>query len=121
MADNEINLDDSEIFELLNSEDDMVGHLVEELSERAAAVARARVHVRRQLARTGRHTSRSLTARPSGFTLASIHTQVYRDDRGYLYGGVRAAENASVFLEDPAKQMKEKYPFLTTGLDTLEL
>jgi hypothetical protein len=46
---------------------------------------------------------------------------VYRDDRGYLYGGVRAAENATVFLEDPAKQMKEKYPFLTTGLDSLEL
>lgn len=120
MADDEINLDESEIFELLNSEDDMVGHLVEELSERVASVARARVHVRRQLARAAR-AGRSLTARPPGFTLASIHTQVYRDESGLLYGGVRAAESASVFLEDPAKQMKEKYPFLTTGLDSLEL
>lgn len=120
MAENELNLDDSEIFELLNSEDDMVGDLIGELSERAAAVARARVHVRHQLSRTAR-ASRSLTARPPGFTLASIRTHVYRDDSGLLYGGVRAAESASVFLEDPAKQMKEKYPFLTTGLDSLEL
>jgi hypothetical protein len=121
VAGNELNLDDAEIFELLNSEDDMVGALVEELSERAAAVARARVRVRHQLSRAARHASRSLTARPPGFTLASIHTQVYRDANGLLYGGVRAAENASIFLENPAKQMKEKYPFLTTALDSLEL
>lgn len=118
MADDSVHLDDAEVFELLNSEDDVVGGLLEELSERAATVARMRVRVRHTRGGGSGFTS---TARAPGATLASINVKVYRDAEGYIYAGVRADESATIFLEEPAKQMHEAYPFLTTGLDSLEL
>jgi hypothetical protein len=41
--------------------------------------------------------------------------------RGGLYGGVNAEADPTIFLEKPAEQMDRKYPFLTTGLDSLEV
>jgi hypothetical protein len=105
--------DDKEIYDLLNSADGPVGQLILELSERAAAVATSVVRVR-----TGRGGS---TARPPGFTKASIkvHFPAW-GTLGLIYGGVNAAADPTIFLEYPAEQMKHAYPFLTTGLFSLE-
>lgn len=108
---NDVRLDDAAITDLLTNPRGPVGELLAELSERAAAVARATVRVR-----SGRGGS---TAYPPGYTLESIHPVLARGSYG-LYGGVNAAEDPTVFLEDPAEQMHGKYPFLTTGLWSLE-
>jgi hypothetical protein len=105
--------DDKAVFDLLNSADGPVGELILELSERAAAVAKAVVRVRTQ--RGG------WTARPPGFTKASIkvHFPAW-GSLGLLYGGVNSAADPTIFLEYPAEQMHQAYPFLTTGLFSLE-
>lgn len=112
----EIVWDEAALADLLNSPDGPVGELIAELSARAAVVARATVPVRRS--RAGRNS----TARPPGFTKAGItvHGPV-TGSRGGLYGGVNAPADPSIFLETPADQMNRKYPFLTAGLDSLEL
>ena len=107
--------DDAAIQDLLNSPDGPVGQLIAELSERAATVARNTVRVR--TTRAGRHS----TARPPGFTRAGIrvHGPVIGSGGG-LYGGVNAPADPTIFLEQPAEQMHRAYPFLTTGLESLE-
>jgi hypothetical protein len=116
VADGDIVLDEAAIFELLNAPDGPVGRLLMELGERAAAVARAKVRVRH-----GNTWSRRSDARPPGYTLASIHPVIGYDSQGLIYGGVHAAGDPGIFLEYPAEQETREYPFLTTGLDSLEL
>jgi hypothetical protein len=113
----DVRLDEAAIEEMLNSEDGPVGRLLDELSDRAAFVAREKVRVR---VPGSDRTGRTSNARPPGFTKASIHTTVNRDGTGKLFGGVGAAEDPSIFMEEPAVQ-ERRYPFLTTGLDSLEL
>jgi hypothetical protein len=105
--------DDKAVYDLLNSADGPVGELILELSERAAAVAKSVVRVRTQ--RGGS------TARPPGFTKASIkvHFPAW-GSLGLLYGGVNASADPTIFLEYPASQMTQSYPFLTMGLFSLE-
>jgi hypothetical protein len=105
MAD--IDWDDGAIEELLNSVDGPVGQMVQELSEQVATVARNTVHIR-----TGPGGS---TANPPGFTRASITAHLGYGSSG-IFGGANAAADPAIFLEYPADQMKESYPFLTTGL-----
>lgn len=114
-----IDLDDAAITALLTDPAGPVGELIAELSGQAAAVARIVVHVRPGTPRSGAWSARS-TARPPGFTRASIrvHGPVIGSGGG-LYGGVNAAADPAVFLEYPAEQMYESYPFLTTALDSL--
>ncbi len=116
----DIEINDIAIFELVNSPppDGLVAPLLLELAERAAEVARAVVHVRpgtRSSATTGRDSD----AQPPGLTKASIDPGIGWDE-GLIYGTVRAPADPAVFLEDPAEQLHESYPFLTTGLYSLE-
>lgn len=113
----DVEINQAAVEDLLNSEHGPVGELLTELSERAAIVARAKVRVR--LPGTDR-TGRTSDARPPGFTKASIHTTVNRSKLGKLYGGIGAAEDPSIFLEEPAEQ-EQRYPFLSTGIDSLEI
>lgn len=115
VAGNDVEIDSAAVFELVNSETGPVGDLMRDLSERAAAIARAKVRVR-----SGGTRSMQSDARPPGFTRASIRTAVNRAGSGLLYGGIGAAEDPSVFLEEPAEQMDRTYPFLTTGVYSLE-
>lgn len=114
---NDVNIDDAAVADLLNGSDSPVADLLRELSERAALVARGRVRVR--VPGTDR-TGVTSNARPPGFTKASIRVNMNRGTGGTLYGGVEAAEDPSIFLEEPAEQERE-FPFLTTGLDSLEI
>ena len=113
--------DDTAIEDLFNDPAGPLGQLIGELSQRAAAVARATVHVRAVPGTRRIRAGRNSTARPPGFTRADI--RVHGPVRGQygLYGGVNAAADPTIFLEHPAIQMTRGYPFLTTGLDSLEI
>jgi len=116
-----VNLDDAEIFDMLNSADGPVGQLVTELSAQAAAVATGAVHVRPGTPRSTVWSSRS-TALPPGYTKARIRPHMgWGKATGNIYGGVNAPAAPSIFLEDPAEQMYDTYPFLTTAFWSLTL
>lgn len=122
MAEFEVHLNDVVIYDMLNGADGPVAALLDELSERAAAVARARVPVRvPDFGIRRRRSFRGLsTAYPPGYTLVSIHSNVHWYN-GLIYGGVAAVEEPTIFLEYPAEQMERKYPFLSTAFDSLEI
>ena len=115
-----IDWDEDALEELLNSWDGPVGQLIDELSARAAIVAAEAVHVRPGTA-SSRTTGRTSNARPPGFTKSRTRPHRGRGARtGKIYGGVNAPADPAIFLEDPARQMGRPYPFLTTGLLSLE-
>jgi hypothetical protein len=123
VAEFEVHLDDAAIYDMLNGADGPVAAMLYEISERAAAVARAVVPVRVPDIDTGRrrrHSRGVSTSYPPGYTLVSIHENVHWYN-GLIYGGVAAVEEPTIFLEDPAEQMKRKYPFLSTAFDSLEI
>lgn len=111
----DVRLDDKAIFALLNDEDDMVGRFIQELAGQAAATARAVVPVR-TTPTWGLHSN----ARPPGFTKAAIRTERGHTGTGHFWASANAPEDPAVFLEEPAEQLHRKYPFLTTGLWSLE-
>ena len=116
MADN-VELDYPAIHDLLNSMDGPVGRLLDDLSQQVVAVARRTVRVRH-----GNTWSPRSDARPEGFTLANIEETLHYDGAGRLWGGAGAPEDPALFLEEPAEQIRtegHRYPFLTTGLDSL--
>lgn len=113
MAD--IELDDTAIAELTNSPDGPVGRMTLELAERAAVVARGVVRVRRS-----RPWSARSDARPPGFTKARIRPDLGYDNEGLLYGAVLAPYDPGFFLEYP-REDRDRYPFLSTGIDSLTL
>lgn len=116
MAAGDVTLNQAAVYELLNSPAGPVGEMLNELNAQAASVARSVVRVRKTPSR-----SRRSTAFPPGYTLASIRAKIGYDSLGLIYGGVTAAEDPTVYLEEPAEQMESRYPFLTTGLDSLVL
>lgn len=111
---NDVRIDEAAVFALVNDEDGPVGQFITELAGQAALVARAVVPVRTEPTWSDRS-----NARPPGFTKAAI-----RVARGHVNGHFWASANApadpALFLEDPAEQLHRKYPFLTTGLWSLE-
>jgi hypothetical protein len=119
-----VRIDAGNVHELLNDPAGPVGLLIAELDERAAAVARGAVHVFPGTPRSTLWNPATSTARhamPPGFTKGSIHTHgPVVGSHGGMYGGVNAEAFPGVFLEYPSSQMYDKYPFLTTGLESLE-
>ena len=108
----EIVWDEVALDDLLHSPDGPVGQLIAELSARGTVVARNVVQIR---------TTRGGSPWPPGYTRdrTTPHGPV-RGSRGGLYGGIDAPADPGIFLEHPAEQMKRPYPFLTTGLFSLE-
>lgn len=111
----DVRLDDAAIRAYVNDEDGPVGQFIQELAGQAAAVARAVVPVR-----TTPTWSLRSNARPPGFTRASIHTARGHTSTGYFWASANAPADPALFLEEPAEQLSRKYPFLTTGLWSLE-
>jgi hypothetical protein len=108
-------IDDAAWDDTFKSPDGPVGQLIAELSAQVASVARSAVRVR--TSRAGKNS----TARAPGFTKSSIAVHgPFIGEAGSLYGGANAAADPAIFLEQPASQMHSKYPFLTTGLDSLQ-
>lgn len=105
-----LHLDERALEELLNTPEGPVGQMLRDLSEELARRARVRVPIRK---------GRGGNSRPPGFTLASIRPyEGY--DRGHIYGGANAAADPTIFLEYPAEQIRQKEPFLTDALWSLE-
>jgi hypothetical protein len=119
----EIDWDERALDDLLNSIEGPVGQLISELSLRASVVATSVVHVRPGTPASAT-TGRTSNARPPGFTKARIRPHIARGSvTGHLYGGVNAPADPSIFLEMPAEQIRNlghRFPFLTTGLYSLE-
>lgn len=115
----EIQWDDKALDDLLNSIEGPVGQMIAELSARAAVVAVSVVHVRPGTPASAT-TGRTSNARPPAFTKLNTKAHLARGAvTGELYGGVNAPADPAIFLEMPARQMHEAYPFLTTGLYSL--
>ncbi len=115
----DVTWDEAEIDDLLNSIEGPVGQLIYELSVRATVVAISVVHVRPGTPASAT-TGRTSNARPPAFTKLNTRAHIARGSRGGLYGGVNAPADPTLFLEMPASQMHRAYPFLTTGLFSLE-
>ena len=119
---NSVRLNDAAIEEMLMDPVGPVGVMLAEMSEQIVTVAVAVVPVRDPATRDRRkRAGRNSSARPPGFTKASIHA--HGPVRGIfnLYAGANAAADPAIFLEQPADQLDRKYPFLTTGLESLTL
>lgn len=121
-----VRIDAGDVHELLNDPAGPVGLLIAELDERAAVVARGAVHVFPGTPRSTIWNPATSTARyamPPGTTRDSIHVHgPVVGSRGGLYGGVNVVAFPAVFLEYRPKtsQMYDRYPFMTTALDSLE-
>jgi hypothetical protein len=100
--------------------DGPVGDLMRDLATQMADVARAKVRVR--IPGTNR-TGRTSNSKAPGYTKSSITSTVGHSKLhdNVLFGGAEAPGNPGIFLEAPAEQMHEKYPFLTTGLWSISL
>lgn len=116
----EVIISQKDVDELMRDIDGPVGDLMRDLSREIADVAREKVRVRGVIpARPGMHpTGRTSNARLPGYTKTHITSTVGHSvlHDGLLFGGAEAPGNPAIFLEAPAEQMHEKYPFLTTGL-----
>lgn len=116
--------DPASVHDLVTDPDGPVGLFILELSERATVVARETAHVfpGTPLSTVWRPAT-STAVLPPGLMRESVH--VYppvRGTRGGMYGGVNVAMIPAIFLEFPPKgsvQMYDRYPFMTTGLDSL--
>lgn len=104
---------------LMRDIDGPVGDLMRDIARQIGTVAREKVRIRgMRPSRPGMHrTGRTSNAKPPGYTKARITTTVGHSKLhdGLLFGGAEAPP-PGLFLELPAEQMHEKYPFLTTGL-----
>lgn len=117
---NEVYISQEAIDELMRDIDGPVGDLMRDVSRQMADVARDKVRVRVP----GTHrTGRTSNANAPGYTKAHITSTVghAKTHDGILFGGAEAPGNPGLFLELPAPQMHEKYPFLTTGLWSVSL
>jgi hypothetical protein len=115
-----IEWDEAALEDLLDSMDGPVGKFIWELSVRAAAIAAEAVHVRPGTPASAT-TGRTSNARPPGYTKARIRPHLARGAMtGKLYGGINAPADPAIFLEMPADQMHKTYPFLTTGVYSLQ-
>jgi hypothetical protein len=112
--------DEEALDDLLNSLDGPVGRFIWELSVKAAAIATEEVHVRPGTPSSAT-TGRTSNAYSPGYTKRRIRPHLARGAvTGKLYGGVNAPYTPSTWLETPAEQYHKTYPFLTTGVYSLE-
>lgn len=110
----DVRIDDAAVFALINDEDGPVGMFIQELAARAAVTARGLARVRATPAWSSR-----TDARPPGFTKASVHTARGHTSTGHFWASANAPADPAIFLEYP-REDRDKYPFLTTGLWSLE-
>ena len=119
----QIEWDEAALYEVLNDPAGPVGVFIMYLDEKAVAVARSVVHVLPGTKRSGYWFPSSTAVRPPGTTKGTIRTHgPVIGSRGGLYGGGNAMYTG-IFLEydkPHTEQYYDRYPFLTTGLESLE-
>lgn len=122
-------VDAASVEDLLKDPEGPVGRLIFELSEQASRVAVAKAHVfpgtpGSTVWRRKDGTTTSTAILPPGTMRDSVDVHPPQlGSRGGMFGGVDASGLPTVFVEHRpkgARQMRERYPFLTTGLESLE-
>jgi hypothetical protein len=119
----DVNLYDAEIADLLNSPDGPVGLVIEELSVKAADIAKINANIQKPWNWSWSfHKSTSSMPRSVGYlkSRTRAHFPAF-NGLGLLYGGVNAPYAPTLFLERPARQQHDRYPFMSTALDMVEL
>ncbi|HEY1700853.1 MAG TPA: hypothetical protein VGG75_14175 [Trebonia sp.] len=111
---NSVKLDPAAIEDLLNSPDGPVGLVIEELSEKAADIAKILVPVMKR-----RKWNPLYQYGPPGVTSASIRASGFRYNKlGQLYSGVNVNYGPTLFLQRPARQIHSpQYMFMSRALD----
>lgn len=115
------------IDEILRDKEGPVGDLMRELADQMAVIARSKARVLNPKNTWGPRSSAYRTddgsVKSPGYLKRNITTIVGNSvsNDGYVFGGVNAPGNPAFFLEAPAEQMHDKYPFLSTALDSLWL
>src|SRR5712664_1142001 len=101
MAENQVTLDPVMLDDLLNSPGGPVGVTIDELSHKAAAIAKVAAPV------MARHQWNPLYQYgPPGVTKASVRPSGFRFNAlGQLYSGVNVNYGSTLFLERPARQI----------------
>lgn len=120
--DSRIEWDETELEAMLNSPDGPVGEELEELSTKAAAVAKALAPVQKpENFSWGKKRSTSYMPWSGGYTKSRTVPHMGYTQGGTLYGGVNTPWGPTLFLEKPARQMHRSYAFMTTALYSIEL
>jgi|HubBroStandDraft_1064217.scaffolds.fasta_scaffold647582_1 hypothetical protein len=118
MAENQVKLDYAALDELLNTPDGPVGVVIDELSEKAALIAKAAAPVMRRA-----KWSLEYQYGPPGVTKGSVHKSGFRFNKlGQMYSGVNVLYGPTLFLQRPARQIhSEDYMFMSEALTGVEL
>lgn len=114
-----LNLDETELEDMLQSPDGLVGRYINGLSIQMGNAARSGAPAKSPLNESW-HPAKS-TSYPSakwpGQTLReSIHAVFKYNKAGQMYGGVNAAYGPTLFLTKPARQIHREYTFMTDAL-----
>lgn len=118
----QVHIDQDQVDELMRDENGPVGDLMKDLARQMEDIARAKAPVlSMRNVRSARSTalvSREGTVKTPGYLKRNITSTVGHSKlhNGYLFAGANAPGDPGIFLEEPAPQMHEKHPFLTTGL-----
>ncbi len=113
-----VNLYPAAIEEMLNAPDGPVGLVIEELSDKAAVIARALAPVMKRA-----KWSPLYQYGPPGETKASVRSSFPRFSALGIYGGVNVNFGPTMYLEYPASQYKGdmRYAFMSQARDLIEL
>ena len=128
----DVNLDPVALDWLLNDPAGPVGVVIEELSDKAAAIARTAAPVMvtgtrwppSNLSRWGKMFNPYYQYGPPGATRASVRTSGFRYNAlGQMYNGVNVNYGSTLFLQEGGGRHghAELHPFMSTALDTVEL
>lgn len=126
MAD-EVDVNEEYLDALLRDAEGPVADLLRELADKAAETARAKARVLNPKntwsLRSSAYRTEDGGVKGPAYLKRHITTTLGHTtgNNGYLFSGVNAPGNPGFFLEAPAEQMHDKYPFLSTALDSLWL
>lgn len=113
-----VNISEAAVYEMLNSPTGPVGEVIGELSEKAAAIAKARTPVMERVKWYPQY-----QYGPPGETKASVHPSGFRyNGAGQIYSGVNVNYGPTLFLQRPARQIHTtQYMFMTQTINDLTL
>jgi hypothetical protein len=111
-----VNWDETDLEDVLNSPDGLVGKYLEEKSEAMYQVALGAAPVQKPANFSWGKRSDSYMPDSMGFLKSNIRPHVGYTTKGTLFAGVNAPYGPTLFLEKPARQLHRAYPFLSLAL-----
>jgi hypothetical protein len=111
-----IDWNDAAIEDLLKSMDGPVGKFILEKTQQMTAMVRADAPVQKPENYSWGKRSSSYEPRSAGYLKGGVHSAMGYTKTNQLYGGVNAPYGPTLFLEQPARQLHEKIPFMSSAL-----